>query len=103
MRSVQERLAALRGRRVNYDPEAPHPESEGWRIDDYCAVLPGEPPGPPVERGPFEVAQKLLRDYKVADPKLVRAHYDLDAPLEGRDMLLEVRFLFIRTYAGCRV
>ena len=34
---------------------------------------------------------------------MVRATYDHDAPLEGRDMLLELRFLVFRTYAGCRV
>jgi uncharacterized protein (UPF0548 family) len=97
------RLAALRGRPLNYDPEAPHRETEGWRIDDYCEPLPPEPPGPPVDGGPFRIAQTLLRDYRVADPRIVRAHYDEEAPLEGRDMLLELRFLWFRTFAGCRV
>jgi uncharacterized protein (UPF0548 family) len=45
----------------------------------------------------------MLRDYRVADPSMVRAHYDEDAPLEGRDMLLELRFLVFRTFGGCRV
>jgi uncharacterized protein (UPF0548 family) len=101
--SVAERLRALRGKPLNYDPEAPHPPDQGWRIDDYCAPLPREAPGPPEDRGPFAIAQTLLRDYKVADPAIVRAHYDEDAPLEGRDMLLELRFLFFRSYSGCRV
>jgi len=34
---------------------------------------------------------------------MVRAYYDRDAPLEGRDMLLELRFLVSRTFGGCRV
>src|SRR5688572_12259292 len=34
---------------------------------------------------------------------MVQAHYDRDAPLEGRDMLLELRFLVFRTFGGCRV
>jgi uncharacterized protein (UPF0548 family) len=102
-RRVRQKLAALRGRRVNYDPDAPHPESEGWRIDDYCEPLPREAPGPPEEGGSFRVAQKLLLDYQVADPSIVRPHYDHDAALEGRDMLLELRFLGLRVYAGCRV
>jgi uncharacterized protein (UPF0548 family) len=101
--SVAERLAALRDRRLNYDPDAPHRRAEGWRIDDYCEPLPREAPGPPVDGGPFAIAQTLLRDYKVADPTIVRAYYDEQAPLEGRDMLLELRFLGLRTYAGCRV
>jgi uncharacterized protein (UPF0548 family) len=96
-------LEALHGLEVNYDPHAAHRPEDGWRIDDYCETLPPEPPGDPVEGGSFQVAQQLLRDYRVADPKLVRAHYDHDAPLEGRDMLLELRFHGFRTFAGCRV
>jgi uncharacterized protein (UPF0548 family) len=101
--SVQRRLAALHGKALNYDPNAPHPAEDGWRIDEYCEPLPREAPGPPEDGGPFAIAQTLLRDYRVADPDIVRAYYDEDAPLEGRDMLLELRFLFFRTYAGCRV
>jgi uncharacterized protein (UPF0548 family) len=100
---IAARLAALADRAVNFDPDAPHPESEGWRIDEYRTALPSEAPGPPVEGGPFQVAQTLLRDYRVADPSMVRAHYDADAPLEGRDMLLELRFGVFRTFGGCRV
>jgi uncharacterized protein (UPF0548 family) len=101
--SVADRLAALHGKPLNYDPGAPHPRAQGWRIDDYCEPLPREAPGPPEDGGPFAIAQTLLREYQVADPRIVRAHYDEHAPLEGRDMLLELRFLFLRTYAGCRV
>jgi uncharacterized protein (UPF0548 family) len=50
------------------------------------------------------VAQQLLRDYQVADPSMVRAEYDADAPLEGRDMLLELRWHgLLRLKSGCRV
>jgi len=101
--SVAQRLAALHGEPLNYDPHAPHPVEDGWRFDNYCEPLPSEAPGPPEERGAFAIAQTLLREYRVADPRIVRAHYDEDAPLEGRDMLLELRFLFFRIYAGCRV
>jgi hypothetical protein len=48
--------------------------------------LPSEPPGPPVDGGPFAIAQTLLCNYRVGDPGMVRAYYDGDAPLEGRDM-----------------
>jgi uncharacterized protein (UPF0548 family) len=100
---IARRLAALAERRVNFDPEAPHLASDGWQIDEYRADLPSEEPGPPVDGGPFQTAQRLLRDYQVADPRMVRAHYDKDAPLEGRDMLLELHFLVFRTFGGCRV
>jgi uncharacterized protein (UPF0548 family) len=33
----------------------------------------------------------------------VQAYYDHDAPLEGRDMLLELKLLVFHTFAGCRV
>jgi uncharacterized protein (UPF0548 family) len=103
MPSVAERLATLCGQALNYDPEAPHLREEGWQIDEYRAPLAREAPGPPEGGGPFAIAQTLLRDYQVADPNIVRAYYDDEAPLEGRDMLLELRFLCFRTYAGCRV
>jgi uncharacterized protein (UPF0548 family) len=62
-----------------------------------------ESPGPPVDGGPFRTAQTLLRDYRVADPNMVRAYHDDNAPLEGRDILLELCFLCFRTFGGCRV
>ncbi len=101
--TVAERLAELEQRPLNYDPDAPHDEADGWRVDDYCEPLPTEPPGPPVPGGPFERCQTLLREYEVADPAMVRAHYDHDAPLSGRTMLLEIRFGPIRLHVGCRV
>jgi uncharacterized protein (UPF0548 family) len=103
VKTVEQRLAALHAKPVNYDPDAPHPPQQGWRTDDYCQALPSEPPGEPVDGGPFRIAQRLLRDYKVADPSIVRAYYDHDAPLPGRDMLLELKFFVFHTFAGCRV
>jgi uncharacterized protein (UPF0548 family) len=76
---------------------------EGWVTDDYCQPLPSEPPGPPVAGGSFEIAQELMRNYEFADPSIVRAVYHSDQPLEGRDMLLEVRWHGLRFHAGVRV
>jgi uncharacterized protein (UPF0548 family) len=100
---IARRLAALRDRRVNFDPDAPRSESGGWLVDEYREALPSESPGPPVDGGPFRTAQTLLRDYRIADPNMVRAYYDEDASLEGRDMLLELCFLCFRAFGGCRV
>jgi len=44
-----------------------------------------------------------LRDYEFADPRIVRAVYHAGDPLEGRDMLLEVRFWGLRFRFGVRV
>jgi uncharacterized protein (UPF0548 family) len=44
-----------------------------------------------------------MRDYSFADPSIVRATYDPDEELEGRTMLLELRFFGLRFHVGVRV
>jgi uncharacterized protein (UPF0548 family) len=100
-----EALADLSRRRLNYDPDEPHlgTEEGGWRIDDYCQPLAREAPGSPTPRGAWEVARSLLCDYEFIDPSIVRAVFDADEPLEGRNMLLELRFWGLRFHVGVRV
>ena len=104
--TVQRRLAALADTPVNYDPASldladPPP---GWHVDDRCQPLISEPPGEPERDGSWSIARRLIRGYEFADPSMVRAHYDTDAPLEGRTMLLELRALgLMRIYVGVRV
>jgi uncharacterized protein (UPF0548 family) len=45
----------------------------------------------------------LVRDYEFAAPEVIRAVYRASAPLLGRDMLLEGRFLGLRFLMGVRV
>jgi uncharacterized protein (UPF0548 family) len=99
------RLADLRGRRLNFDPaRVRHPApADGWHVDDLRQELPHEPPGPPRPGQSWEVARHLMRHYKVADPSIVRAFYDESEPLEGRTMLLELRFWRLRFPVGVRV
>ena len=105
-RDVERRLAALAGAPVNYDPatlDLEHPP-DGWHLDDRCQPLPAEPPGDPVPEGSWEIARRLLQGYEFADPSIVRAHYDRDAPLQGRTMLLELRALnLVSIHVGVRV
>ncbi len=98
-------LTRLRGRGPNFDPDHcnRHVPENGWHVDDLCERLPAEPPGPPVEGGSWEVARRLMRGYEFADPSIVRASYDPEEPLEGRTMLLEVRFHGLRFHCGVRV
>ena len=98
-------LSELHGRALNFDPAKLSALAAGdpWHVDDYCRELPPEPPGPPVEGGSFEVAKRLMTDYEFADPRVVRAFYEAEAPLLGRDMLLEIRFWGIRVRVGVRV
>jgi uncharacterized protein (UPF0548 family) len=100
-----EALRALHDKRLNFDlggREAMTREA-GWNVDDYRQPLPPEPAGPPVPGGTWERARELMLDYEFADPRIVRAVYAPDSPLEGRDMLLEARFLGLRFRFGVRV
>ena len=105
-RETQRRLAALAHAPVNFDPATLDLGSPpaGWHVDDRCQPLPPEPPGDPVPDGSWDVACRLIRGYEFADPSLVRAHYDHDAPLQGRTMLLELRALnLLSVHVGVRV
>jgi uncharacterized protein (UPF0548 family) len=95
----------LRNRPLNLDlaTRDEWTEARGWRIDDYCQPLPAEPPGAPQPGGTWERACRLMRDYAFADPAIVHAVYDPDSPLEGRDILLGVRFWGLRFSFGVRV
>jgi hypothetical protein len=104
-RRVPRDLAALAGRPVNF-PHASLEDvgpGEGWVVDDHAFPLGGEPPGPPLHHGPWAVARDLVRDYAFADPRLISAVYDPEAPLLGRDMLLRGRFLGRTWHRGARV
>jgi uncharacterized protein (UPF0548 family) len=104
--AIERRLAALAHAPVNYDPDALDLDDPpaGWHVDDRGQPLPSEPPGEPVPGGSWEIAQRLIKGYEFADPSLVRAHYDPDAPLHGRTMLLELRALnLVSVHVGVRV
>ena len=99
------RRSDLRGRSVNFDASRSdeYTRDAGWRVDEMSAELPGEPSGEPAEGGSFQVARRLMHDYQVADPGRVRAVFDREGPLEGRNMLLEIRFLMLRFHVGVRI
>lgn len=98
---VERRLAALRTRPLNFDPETL--DGPGWEHDDYRQSLPSEPAGAPVTGGSWEIAAELSGGYAFADPSLVEAYYDPNVPLERREMLLILHALGARIYAGVRV
>ncbi len=91
-----EGVDALAGRPLNFDPAEIEndPPPAGWKVDQYRCALPA---------GSFDHARELMREYAFADPHQVRALYDADAPLEGRNMLLEIRFRGLRFAFGVRV
>jgi uncharacterized protein (UPF0548 family) len=89
---------------LNFDPSGlSSAKRDAWHVDDYCRALPQEAPGEPTRSGSFEAAKRLLRDYEFADPERIRAYYQADVPLAGRDMLLEIRYLTLRVRVGVRI
>jgi uncharacterized protein (UPF0548 family) len=100
-----EALHALHDKRLNFDLDGRDATTgeAGWNVDDYRQPLPPERPGPPEPGGTWERARELMLDYEFADPRIVRAVYAPDSQLEGRDMLLEARFLGLRFRFGVRV
>jgi uncharacterized protein (UPF0548 family) len=98
--------ASLRGVPVNFEPqplEAYKPD-RGWHVDALSQRLPCERPGDPAPGGAWHVARRLMEDYRMADPLLVRATWNPRAALLGREMLLELRlYRIFSVRAGVRV
>ena len=103
---AERRLATLRGAELNFAlvPPERYTPANGWHADAVNQPLPAEAPGEPAPGGPWEIARRLIEQYRMADPTLVRAAWDPAAPLLGRDMLLELRlYRLLSVYAGVRV
>lgn len=98
-------LDSLADRDINYPPmrgRSPTRDA-GWHVDTVRHGLASEPPGAPVEAGPWELACRLVHDYQFAEPGIIRALYRRDEELLGRNMLLEGRFFGLRFDMGVRV
>jgi uncharacterized protein (UPF0548 family) len=98
-------VADLRDRPLNFDPGriAEYRHARGWHHDDLRQPLPPEPPGEPLPGGSFEVAKELMREYAFAEGSAIKAVFERDGELEGRDMLLRARILGLRFNFGVRV
>jgi uncharacterized protein (UPF0548 family) len=97
-------LAELAHRPVNFDarPEDMVP-AHGWTIDGSEDEIGTEPEGPPVIDGPFARARQAIINYDFSDPSIVTGHFDPNAPVVGRNMLLELKVLGFRFLCGVRV
>jgi uncharacterized protein (UPF0548 family) len=101
---AERRLRELHGEPLNFDLQGSFRPEDGWHNDALSQPLPSEPPGEPTDGGPWQVARRLTEAYRMADPALVRATWDHDHPLLGRDMLLELRlYRLVSVHAGVRV
>jgi uncharacterized protein (UPF0548 family) len=90
------RLAKLRDKGLNFDPARrdEYTPENGWHADDVRQ---------PLAPGSFDAARRLARDYDFAEPSIVEGVFDRDEPLEHRNMLLILHFLFLRIPVGVRV
>lgn len=98
---LKERLSRAETLPRNF-PEAPEELSRerGWHHYFSEAVIAREEPGPPQEDGPFARGRIAVANYAFSDPRIVIGHFDPDAPLLGRPMLLEMRALRALHYLG---
>jgi uncharacterized protein (UPF0548 family) len=102
---IDPRLTSLAARNVNFDASRidAHLADDSWQVDDMIEPLPHEGSGPPSERGSWETARDTMVNYQLADPGVVTAIYDRNAPLAGRDMLLKIRLAGLRFSVGVRI
>ncbi len=98
-------LRALADLDINYETvREPVPSwSSRWCLDALRCTVGRETPGDPVAGGAWDIACRLVRDYQLADPRILRALYRRDEQLLGRNMLLEGHFLGLRFDMGVRV
>ena len=96
-------LADLAARALNFEPREAEPADEGWNHADEQVELIPEPPETPLEGGSWAHARKFVEAYRFPDPRLIQGHYDPQAPMEGRSMLLQGRFLGFDFPFGVRI
>lgn len=102
---VPAEVQALAERKVNFNATRvnEYVVDPGWRVDDMVERLPHEGSGPPAERGSWEVGRSIMDSYQLADPRIVTAVFDANAPLAGRDMLLKIKFLGVGFEVAVRI
>ncbi|MEX2531919.1 MAG: DUF1990 family protein [Gemmatimonadota bacterium] len=96
-------LGDIAARALNFEPPEDDTPLEGWHQDDVYVDLIAEPPGPPLKGGSWSHAREFVKAYRFPDPGLIQGHFDPDAPLEGRSMLLRGRFLGLVFPFGVRI
>jgi len=101
---MQAYLAELADRPVNFEvPPEEMTQENGWTVDGAETEIGRESPGPPVTDGVFERARQGVIHYDFSNPRIVEGHFDPQAPLPERNMLLEIKALGMRYLGGTRV
>lgn len=104
-KSYESQLNALAELKYNFeqDQQQLFTENLGWKVDHYCSHVTDEPPGPPLDCGPFARAKEILRTYRFPPPAIIKGIFQPDLQLEGRNMLLKARFLGFTFFFGTRI
>ncbi|MDA8745862.1 DUF1990 domain-containing protein [Rubripirellula amarantea] len=97
------RLSELDALPYNYDASEYVEGQPGWNVDHYDCDLPSESPGPPQPDGPYQIAREILVAYQFPDPSRIVGYFNQEDSLQGRNMVLEAKFLGIRFTFGVRV
>jgi uncharacterized protein (UPF0548 family) len=89
---LDDRLALARSLDRNFSTPFDRMTLErGWNHYYSDSVIAREEPGPPLPEGPFQRARLAVQRYEHSDPRIVTGHFDPEAPLLGRRMLLELK------------
>ena len=88
--AIKARLEEVKGRPLNFDAvEEDMTGASGWHHYHSEAVIAREPLGDEC----FRRASVALANYQFSDPGIVLAHFEPDAPLLNRRILLEIQEL----------
>lgn len=91
-KEIADRLELLEDLHLNFRAaQSEMTTAGGWNHYRSEAIIAREPPGEPVEEGPFRRAEVAVANYHFSDPEIVIGHFDADSRLLGRRMLLEMK------------
>ena len=101
-RAIAVRLRELDTLSTNFDEDwqSQMTAEKGWQPEHSESLVDREEPGSPEVGGTFERARSALAGFQFSDPTIVEAHFDPEAPLLGRRMLLEIKVLGLRYLCG---
>lgn len=94
---LEAQLAAVKRDALNFSDRAEDmvPEN-GWNHVRSQAVIGREGRGPPVPGGAFAKAKEAVERLEFSDPRIVVAHFDREAPLLERVLMLELKSAGLR-------
>ncbi len=86
--------------RAQYSEMTP---DNGWNQYSSEAVIAREPPGAPLDDGPFRRAEVAVANFQFSNPHIVVGHFDAESRLLGRRMLVEMKAFRLLRYLAAVV